>query len=262
MGYFSDKNPEDHFKEKINKNKSPFTIMASLPNKNENNENQNIINKKEIRDLENNENNEIINNDNLDIQKKEDEGEINRITEALKNEINSGKKNLIKYSDWLKEKEKEANKRKNQEPGQRERKINNIHHFNSSKVVNNRNNLKIIKNNGNISYFSNISVTINQFFNRPWGNQNIRYNDLNEINKIINENEKEDNKKNNTFKINTENIIPLMKEDKENPAINKRPINNIINIVLRNDNNNININNSKDDKSVDKVFVNEYINVK
>ena len=180
----------------------------------------------------------------------------------MKNEINSGKKNLIKYSDWLKEKEKEANKRKNQEPGQRERKINNIHHFNSSKVVNNRNNLKIIKNNGNISYFSNISVTINQFFNRPRGNQNIRYNDLNENNKIINENEKEDNKKNNTFKINTENIIPLMKEDKENPAINKRPINNIINIVLSNDNNNININNSKDDKSVDKVFVNEYINVK
>ena len=264
LGYFSDKNPEDYFKEKINKNKSPFTIMASLQNKNDNNENQNIINKKEVRDLENNENNEIINNDNLDIQKKEDEGEINRITEALKNEINSGKKNLIKYSDWLKEKEKEANKRKNQEPGQRERKINNIHHFNSSKVVNNRNNLKIIKNNGNISYFSNISVTINQFFNRPRGNQNIRYNDLGESNKIMNENEKEDNKMNNTFKINTENIIPLMKEDKENPEINKRPINNIINIVLSNDNNNnnININNSKDDKSVDKVFVNEYINVK
>ena len=83
LGHFSEKNPQEYLKEKINK--SPFTIMASFQNKNDN-DNNNIINNQEIKDLENNnKNNDIINNNNLNFQKKEEEYETNRITEALKN---------------------------------------------------------------------------------------------------------------------------------------------------------------------------------
>ena len=135
-----------------------------------------------------------------------------------------------------------------------------LHRFNSTKVINNKNNLNIIKNKGNISYISNISVTINQFFDKPRDDQNKEHNNLIKCNKTINVNDKENNKINDTYNINTKDIIPFIKKDKENQEINKRPINNIINIVLNNDNNNVI--NSKDDKSIDKVIVNEYINVK
>ena len=103
----------------------------------------------------------------------------------------------------------------------------------------------------------NISVTINQFFDRTKNEPKDEVNDSERI-KFENENnnfEKEDNNKNNKNKyiINQKKKIPLSRAEKEK-LNNKGPINNIINIVLNNDKI------SNDDEEDDGIFFNKIIN--
>lgn len=79
-----------------------------------------------------------------------------------------------------------------------------------------------------------------------------------ECNNTIIENEQEDNKTNTRYKLSSKQAFPIIKDESTFSEKDSRPINNIINIVVNNDNNNIN--NIKDNK--EQVFLNEYINVK
>jgi hypothetical protein len=180
--------------------------------------------------------------------------EINTIISALKKEIITGKKNLKKYSEWCEEKEELTNPKLTKTDTINQ----NLQRINSTNI--NSNNFSKINSKGNISYISNISVTINQFFDRPKNNINIQNNNLLKSNNTIIESEQEDNKANNIYKSSVKKDISLVNKNKENQVISNVPINNFINIVVNNDDNNAN--NIKDEKNEDKIFINEYINIK
>ena len=83
---------------------------------------------------------------------------------------------------------------------------------------------------------TNISVTINQFFDKSKDNKSISPNNMFECNNTIIENGQEDNKTNPRYKLTSKKVCSLIKDEgtfKEN----KRTINNIINIVVNNNNN-------------------------
>ena len=107
---------------------------------------------------------------------------------------------------------------------------------------------------------SNISVTINQFFNKSKDNQNTSPNNMLECNNTIIENEQEDKKTNTRYKLSSKKVFPSIKDEGTFPENDSRPINNIINIVVNSDNNNMN--NIKNKDNNDNVVLNEYINVK
>ena len=138
---------------------------------------------------------------------------------------------------------------------------------NNNNIINNSNNNENKENNENNDIntnsnlttqkkplIPNISVTINQFFDRTKNEPKDEVNDSERI-KFENENnnsEKEENKKN-KYIINQKKKIPLTRAEKEKMN-NKRPINNIINIVLNNDKI------SNDDEENDGIFFNKIIN--
>ena len=236
-------------KNQLNKNKSPFIIKASIQGKSNNEDN--IDNP----DLENNiKNNKINKNNTLNYKVQEKNEELNTIIGALKKEILTGKKNLKKYSDWCEEKEELTNLKLTKSDTINQ----NLQRINSTNI--NTNNFSKVNSKGNISYISNISVTINQFFDRPKNNINIQNNNLLKSNNTIIESEQEDNKANNIYKSSVKKDISLVNKNKENQVISNVPINNFINIVVNNDDNNVN--NIKDEKNEDKIFINEYINIK
>ena len=240
----------EFFIKQLNKNKMPFIIKATNKIKNVNNEQNEIVQNLES----NNEQNNI--NSNLNTSRNEINYENHHtILGAIETEIKEGKKNLVHYSDWCKEKEIQINDNSND--GE---KIN--RRFNRVKTINignntNNNNSNI---NGNINYVSNISVTINQYFDKNKENKNIQHNNIFDFNSTIIENEQEENKENSICINSGKNA--LIEEGKENIEKNNRPINNIINIVLNNDNKdniNININNNENNN---QVILNEYNNIK
>ena len=247
MKYFKDKRAQtfqEQFKflrNHLNKNKSPFIIKAS--NQSKKNNEDNISNK----DPQFNENNKF------NCKTLEEKNEMNTIIGALKKEIKTGKKNLKKFSDWCEEKEEF----KNQKLTKSDAIDHSLKRINSTNV--NTNNFSQVNSKGNISYISNISVTINQYFDRPKNNIKIQNNNLLKSNNTIIESEQEDNKTNRN-KYNLKKEISLINKNKENTSISNIPINNFINIVVNNDDNNTN--NIKDDKNEDKIFINEYINIK
>jgi len=241
----------------------PFVIPA-LNKNNKNNKNNDVINSSNMNTetlpiINETENDKII-NENDEYTNKTKNYELNTIINAIKNEIESGKKNLLRYSDWeinnstkssvntkTKETETETNKSK-------QRRLNTTRSLSNSKNT--------LNSKGNISYVSNISVTINQYFDRNKDNKNTSPNKLFDINDTIIENDEEDNKTENDYQTSRKKVISLNQEDEdnENQNIEKRPINNIINIVVNNDNNNTN--NNEEDKNKDSESLNEYINVK
>ena len=248
LRYFKDKRAQTFQKQfkflrnHLNKNKSPFIIKASIQSK-KNNE-DNIINKDSQFNMQNNE---------INCKTLEEKNEMNTIIGALKKEIKTGKKNLKKFSDWCEEKEE----LKNQKLTKSDAIDHSLKRINSTNV--NTNNFSQANSKGNISYISNISVTINQYFDRPKNNIKIQNNNLLKSNNTIIESEQEDNKTNRN-KYNLKKEISLINKNKENTSISNIPINNFINIVVNNDDNNTN--NIKDDKNEDKIFINEYINIK
>ena len=241
----------EFFKNQLNKNKIPFIIKATnkIKNININNEQNEMI-----QNLENNnEQNNI--NSNLNTSRNEINSENhNTILGAIETKIKEGKKNLMHYSDWCKEKEIPI--KENSNDGE---KIN--RRFNRLKTINiEHTNTNNSNNSGNINYISNISVTINQYFDKNKDNKDNNHNNIFDFNSTIMENEQEENEENSRH-INIRKNV-LIEEGKENTEINNRPINNIINIVLNNDNKdniNININNNENNN---KVILNEYNNIK
>jgi len=187
--------------------------------------------------------------------RKENNFETNTILESIQNEINTGKKDFVRYADWNKRKN-EANNKDFEILERRKKKFRSINSTN----YNTNNNINTINSKGNISYVSNISVTINQFFDKSKDNQNISPNNMFECNNTIIENEQEDNKTNTRYKLSSKQAFPIIKDESTFSEKDSRPINNIINIVVNNDNNNIN--NIKDNYNKEQVFLNEYINVK
>ena len=242
---------DDHFKNKLSRNKPSFVIKAQEKNKDF------IINQNtSSKYLESNINtqNSLINN-NLNSNRNETNSETNAIIDAIKNEINTGKKDFIHYSDWCKEKKKEnKNDFEVIERSKKKLKSFNSTNFNSNHNINTNN------SKGNISYVSNISVTINQFFNKSKDNQNTSPNNMLKCNNTIIENEQEDKKTNTRYKLSSKKVFPSIKDEGTFPENDSRPINNIINIVVNNDNNNMN--NIKNKDNNDNVVLNEYINVK
>ena len=204
---------------------------------------------------ENNNKNSKINSKDNYILKRED-FKINKILSQIRNEISQGKKNLLKYSE-IKDDKNEPKETNEKESDKKSRKI---EHFNTTRMS--KDNTNTNSTQSNLPYVSNISVTINQFFDKGKVNKNTSpNNNLMESNDTIVENDQEDKKTNSLYKLSTKKIIPLFDEDDNSEnIIDKRPFNNIINIVVNNDNNN-NDNNNKEDKK-DKVIFNEYINVK
>ena len=243
---------DDFFKNKLCKNKSSFVFKVSeKSNVYNNNQNNNGAYLESI-----NTQNSLINN-NLNSIRKENNFETNTILESIQNEINTGKKDFVRYSDWNKRKN-EANNKDFEILERRKKKFRSINSTNYNTNNNTNNNINTINSKGNISYVSNISVTINQFFDKSKDNQNISPNNMFECNNTIIENEQEDNKTNTRYKLSSKQAFPIIKDESTFSEKDSRPINNIINIVVNNDNNNIN--NIKDNK--EQVFLNEYINVK
>ena len=112
------------------------------------------------------------------------------------------------------------------------------------------------KNKNKIPLISNISVTINQFFDRFKNGQKDEATDSERI-KIDNDNsntilKKGENKDENKYIINQKKIIPLTREQQKKMN-NKGPINNIIKIVVKNDNINKNENEEEDGIYFDKI---------
>ena len=268
------------FKNKLNKNKnkSPF-IIKDNNTKNIYKEdtdandvivNENIINtniNQKLEDIKNNnqdkkinisndinnQNNIINSKDNL-VKKKEDYNSKQILSQIMK-EIKEGKKNLLKYSDMISDKYEKKETNTSNKTGRNTKLIN------STKMKSELTHTNSIPS--SLPYISNISVTINQFFDKRNDNQNITSkNNILASNDTIIESEQEDDLTNNKFQLKNKNFIPLMHEDKDSDS-KKRPFKNIINIVVNNDSN-INNNNSttNNQENKDKVVLNEYINIK
>ena len=136
--------------------------------------------------------------------------------------------------------------------------------------INNDNNILVTNNENNnskqkIPFISNISVTINQFFDRfkifskeetsnteriKMGNLN--FNDEDEKNAKL-----EEKKNDNKYLINQRKKMPITKMEPKKVNDNQ-PINNIINIVVRNDNN---TNNNKEERK-NGILFNKFYNDK
>ena len=268
------------FKNKLNKNKnkSPFIIKDNNTKniyKEDTDENDIIVNEniintninQKLEDIKNNnqdkkinisndinnQNNIINSKDNL-VKKKEDYNSKQILSQIMK-EIKEGKKNLLKYSDMISDKHEKKETNTSNKTGRNTKLIN------STKMKSELTHTNSIPS--SLPYISNISVTINQFFDKRNDNQNITSkNNILASNDTIIESEEEDNLTNNKFQLKNKNFIPLMHEDKDSDS-NKRPFKNIINIVVNNDSN-INNNNSttNNQENKDKVVLNEYINIK
>ena len=141
-------------------------------------------------------------------------------------------------------------------------------YYSNNKPNNNEINTKMNKQ--AVPLISNISVTINQFFDKfknehkeqVTDSERIKIentdNENNEDNKNININKEEKMKKiENKYMLKHKKRIPLTKDEQKEINNNKSPINNIINIVLKNDNIN---NKNKNDEEGDEIFFNKIIN--
>ena len=276
-------------KEKI-RNPSPFIISVNdinnLMNKEPINENNNkLINININNNINTDSNNKIINtnmdkiNTNANLISKEEDFSSNRILNEIKSEINKGGKNLMRFTHSTAENKENINDEKNQKFSNNNNliQINDINNnINNNDITNDINNDNIdleennehndnnenndINTNSNmttkkIPLISNISVTINQFFDRFKNGSKEEVTDSDRV-KIENENsdknEKEENKKN-KYVINQKKKIPLTRAEKEEMS-NKGPINNIINIVLKNDKI------SNNDEEEDGIFFNNILN--
>ena len=264
------------FKEKV-RNPSPFVITVgnkdNIINKNSQNNNT-LINTINTSNKLNNPNNININTTTNLISKEEDFS-TNKILSEIKSEISKGGKNLIRFTNCsldynynredtndAKDKNDKGNNIVNIDDNIDDNiiKINNINNNN----INNSNNKNDNNNNNNnnkkkVPFISNISVTINQFFDR-FKSSSKEENTSSERGKInsseaINENEKKENiagnRPENTYVINQKKIrkIPLTKKEQEEMN-NNGAINNIINIVLRNENENNNNTNDNEEERI------------
>ncbi len=282
--------------EKIKKT-SPFIIKVSNKNKlNNNNDgnNNNLIldSNNNIINTNNNINTNINNNINTNINttnnliSKDEEYSTNKILSEIRSEISRGGKNLIRFTNcsvhlnYQNKDESNTNDEKNKNENnnnfidniddKKNNKNDNIIQINNNNNVGKNNNNK---NNSKFPFVSNISVTINQFFDklksakkeenisseRQKINNAVDINNDNENNDDDDNNDNNDKKEdiieeklkdnNNNYGINSKKSIhkiPLnRKEQEEMNKNNNNPINNIINIVLRNDDNNNNDNNNK-----------------
>jgi hypothetical protein len=263
---------------------SPFIISISNKNK--------LINKNAINSSTNNNNNLITNNisnepnNNINTMmnninttnnliSKEDDFSTNRILSEIRSEISRGGKNLIRFTNcsvhlnYQNKDEANANNTKDKNEKKNNNLIDNTYDTINENIVKDNNSNNTGKNNNNnnknnskIPFISNISVTINQFFDkfkssqkkesqnserRNMNNSNETNNDKNDINDIDKkENVIEEKIRDNGCLIKSKTTmhkIPLNRKEREEMNINNdNPINNIINIVLRNDNNNNNNN--------------------
>ena len=253
-----------------NENQTPFII--SIKNKEKKfktefqGESKNIINIHkninkiiDIRNDNNNTNNNLNTNGNL--LTKEEDYSSNRILSEIKSEINKGGKNLIRFTnpnDEIKAVKKDKDKNKFND----NIKINNnitkdiISDSNESK-----NEINTNSNKKKAALVSNISVTINQFFDRFRNKPKDETSSSERVkieNDNINKNYIKDNlkqkKKEKNFIINQKKIIPLTNKELEENN-NNGQINNIINIVLRND---ANSDNNEAEKENEIVFNNNF----
>ena len=231
-------------------------------------------------------------NTNMNMLTKEEDFSSNKILNEIKSEINKGGKNLMKFTnssgdnkDNIKEKKENINNMNNFININTTNELNNNNKNNDltndvnddNQNINDKNNINIIdRNNPNennesnenndintnsnlttqkMPFIPNISVTINQFFERTKNGPKVEANESERI-KLENEsndNEKAENKK--KYIINQKKKILLKRTEKKEMS-NKAPINNIINIVLKNHK----INNN--DEEEDGIFFNKIINSK
>ncbi len=297
-----------YFGKRVNLNKirnnSPFIISFANKNKlisrnienNEGNINNHIIdsNNNIINTNNNNINNNYINT-TTNLISKEDDFSTNKIMSEIRSEISRGGKNLIRFTNCsvhLKYQNKDETKsndgKDNNEKNNNNNIIDNIDNNRNNNMIKKNNNNNLVKNNNNNSnnlnknkskfpFISNISVTINQFFEKfkssqkeeNMGSDRQNMNNATDANNDNNENENDNNDNdikeniieekrkdnNNNYVFNSTKTIrksPLNRKELEemNNRNNNKPINNIINIVLRNDNNNNN-NNDNNNKTND-----------
>ena len=274
-------------------------------NKNNNlNENNkfNIENFNKINNINTN-----ITNINNNLLTKEEDFSSNIILSEIKSEISKGGKNLIRFTNSSLENKEITNDEKdnnnlikinhinnnditndnnenvnknNIDINNNINEINNINNnINNDNINDNNNQNNNSKNNNEITtnmnkqpipLISNISVTINQFFDKFKNehkeqitdserikidnNYKDNTDDNNNKNKEGKNENKIENKIENKYKIKHKKRIPLTKEEQNEINDNKSPINNIINIVVKNDN----INNKNDEE--DGIFFNKIIN--
>ena len=235
-------------------NPTPFII--NLDNQNKINNNKISIENNEEQLINTNDKNQITNQNyitNTNLLTKEEDYSTNKILSEIRSEINKGGKNLIRFTYISGDNKDDTNDAKNKE--QINDNIIKINSLNNSKELNEINNYenntisnKDIKNSQNnkqkVPLISNISVTINQFFDRFKKSPKddiinserfkIKNDDSNENQQ--NENILEDKTKKNKYIINQKKIFPSLKKNQEDIKNNERPINNIINIVLKNEN--------------------------
>ena len=238
-------------KEKV-RNPTPFIInlnnQKKLINnniKNENKEDQIINNNSNINK------NEITNQNymtNTNLITKEADYSTNKILSEIKNEINKGGKNLCRFTYISGDNKDDTNDAKDKDQiNDNLIKINSLNNSNEINDIQNcqNHNSKDINNNRNkqkVPLISNISVTINQFFDRfkKCSKDDIINSERIEIKSgDFNENQRNENSLEKYFKniINQNKISSLTNKVKEDIKSNERPINNIINIVLKNENN-------------------------
>ena len=239
-------------------NQIPFIIKVKNKEKKINNElineDNSYKNNNRIIDIKNN---NIITNGNL--LTKEEEYSSNRILSEIKSEISRGGKNLIRFTNPSMNNKEDSKDEKN-EFNDNIIKINN--NINNNKIKDNNESKNENSNKPTKTLVSNISVTINQFFDRfknkqkdePSSNEKVKI----ENDNINNENymkkhlKKKKNEKN--YVINQKKFIPLTRKELEENN-NNGPINNIINIVLRNDSS---TENNEEEKENEIVFNNNF----
>ena len=200
-----------------------------------------------FRDKENNiinnninENNNTNNINNTNIINKECDFSTNKILNEIKTEINNGGKNLVHYSNSLVDNKEYTNDLKDNNNSESNNENDNIIKINE---IDDNINQNIKKNIKLPPFISNISVTINQFFDRfkNTSKDESDNSDRLEIEKKDNneqQNNIEDKKDEKKIIINQRKIIPLTRKEKKDINNKNVGIKNIINIVLRNDNNN------------------------
>ena len=299
------KNPTPFVINVGNKNKTNIIKKDDL-NENKNNilNNNNKFKIENFNKINNINANINIINTNQNLLTREEDFSSNRILSEIKSEISKGGKNLMRFTNSSYENKEITNDEKDNNNKNNLIKINNINNNDITNDNNNENNNNENDNNINnnindnntndnnnesnnfnnneistnmnqqtVPLISNISVTINQFFDKfknehkepitdseriKIGNTDNDNNDNNDNNE---NNEDNGDNKNKEEIIENKNKhkkrIPLTKEEKNEINNNKSPINNIINIVVKNDNIN---NNNKNNEEEDGIFFNNIIN--
>ena len=296
------KNPTPFVINVGNKNKTNIIKKDDL-NENKNNilNNNNKFKIENFNKINNINTNINIINTNQNLLTREEDFSSNRILSEIKSEISKGGKNLMRFTNSSYENKEITNDEKDNNNNNNLIKINNINNNDITNDNNNENNNNENDNNINnnindnntndnnnesnnfnnneistnmnqqtVPLISNISVTINQFFDKfknehkepitdseriKIGNTD---NDNNENNEDNGDNEDNKNKEEIIENKNKhKKRIPLTKEEKNEINKNKSPINNIINIVVKNDNIN---NNNKNNEEEDGIFFNNIIN--